>query len=238
MNRTVLVLFAAGFLPLWAGDWVHPRGVATDYPAHATGAGVTLGARVLRPELVRQLFAADLNRGGYVVVELAIYPEAGKTADIVTQDFLLSQGSDENGSRAASPLAVAEMLTQNREAKDRHPIGKDIALYPTADVGYETGTDPMTGRRVSGTTTGVGMGVGIGGSPAGPPPPPGAVAYERDRMANELADRSFPDGIVSEPVAGYLYFPRPSKKARGPFDLTWYAPAGKVHLSVPQPEKK
>ncbi|MGA2185741.1 MAG: hypothetical protein ABSH47_22210 [Bryobacteraceae bacterium] len=233
-----MVLFATGLLPLWAGEGLHPRGDATDYPAHAAGAGITLGARVLRADLVRQLFVTDLNRGGYVVVELAVYPEPGKSADIVPQDFFLSQGSDENGSRAATPQAIAAMLTQSSEAQRRRPIGKDVTLYPTADVGYETGIDPMTGRRVSGTYAGGGMGVGIGGPPAAPPPPPGAVAYERDTMAQELSDKAFPEGTVTEPVAGYLYFPKPSKKAKGPFDLTWYAPSGKVHLSVPQPEKK
>ena len=57
-------------------------------------------------------------------------------------------------------------------------------------------------------------------------------------MVQELSDKAFPEGTVTEPVAGCLYFPKPSKKAKGPFELTWYAPSGKVHLSVPQPEKK
>jgi hypothetical protein len=214
---------------------MRPRGDATDYPAHAAGAGVTLAARVLPADQVRKLFATDLNRAGYVVVELAIYPEPGKSADIATPDFLLGHGSAENSARASTPPAIAAMLTQSSEAQNR---GMGGAVYPSGSVGYETGTDPATGRRVNVTSAEVGMGAGTGPVPGAPPPPPGVRAYERDTVVRDLSDKAFPEGPVTEPTAGYLYFPKPAKKAKGPFDLTWYAPSGKVHLSVPQPEKK
>ena len=235
MKANVAVIFAFALLPLRAGEGVHPRGEAADYPAHASGEGFAIGARVLRSELVRQLFAADLTHAGYIVVEVGLYPEVGRTIAVVPQDFLLSQGAPENGSRASGARAVAEMVAQDPDA--HRPAGKNVTLYPTSEVGYETGVDPVTGRRVNSTSVGGGMGVGIGTTQR-PPPPPEAAALDRENMTRVLADLSFPEGAITEPTAGYLYFPRPSKKARGPFELIWYAPSGKVHLSVPQSEKK
>lgn len=229
-----MVLFLLAALLASAGDGVHPRGEPADYPAHVSGDGVTIAARVLRPEIVRQLLGADLTRGGYVVVELAAYPDEGRSVEVDARDFMLSVGSEEQGVRPAGPRTVADVMVGDRGLA--RPGGKSIELYPETNSGYSTGVDPVTGRRVNGTYAGGGIGVGIGGS--GAPPTPGETANQRDGMARDLADNAFPDGIASEPVAGYLYFSKPTKKGKGPYELTWRGSYGKVQMTVPQPEKK
>jgi hypothetical protein len=65
---------------LLAGDagGIRPRESSADYTAHQTVSGVTFAAAVIPPDQVKKLFATDLNAGGYIVIELAIYPEAGQ----------------------------------------------------------------------------------------------------------------------------------------------------------------
>jgi hypothetical protein len=53
-------------------------------------------------------------------------------------------------------------------------------------------------------------------------------------MQQELEERSLQDGKTTQPVAGYLYFPKLSKKPRhAGYELTFYGVNGKVRLLVP-----
>jgi len=48
-----------------------------------------------------------------------------------------------------------------------------------------------------------------------------------------LKERALPEGQAREPIAGYLYFPKPEVKKKSSLDLTWYGPAGQVRLVLP-----
>src|ERR1051325_11449623 len=90
MKKLVLISFA---MAAFAGETgIRPRPAAADYPAQKSGAGVTLGAAVVPADQVKKLFAVDLNKLGYIVVEMAVYPDA--TVEIAARDFLLRIISD------------------------------------------------------------------------------------------------------------------------------------------------
>src|ERR1051325_1075237 len=108
MKKLVFVLAAAA---LMAGETgIRPRPNAADYPASQSGAGATLGAAVLSPDQVKKLFAIDLTRLGYSVIEVGVYPEASKNVDIAARDFLLRIGSDGTTVRPAPPSTIAARL--------------------------------------------------------------------------------------------------------------------------------
>ena len=103
-------------------------------------------------------------------------------------------------------------------------------LYPSAGVGYESGPsyDPVYGtRRGGGVGTSVGVGVGVGDSR------PAATDRDRKTMELELGEQQLPEQVVTKPVAGYLYFPLPTKKKGVAYELEYNGPAGKLVLSFP-----
>jgi hypothetical protein len=235
MKRAALFCLSAGLL---AGDsgGIRPRANSTDYPAHQSGKGVTVAAAVIAPEQVAKLFATDLNRGGYVVVEVAVYPEAGEQVDLLSRDFLLRIGSEPATVRPVSAQAIASALQRKNTPKPRNP--GDVTLYPTATIGYESGTY-NNGQRRGGVYTAAGVGVGIGDQ--GPMAPhPASTSQDRSTMEQELVDKGLPEGKTTQAVAGYLYFSKPASAKHTPsaYNLTYYAAEGQVSLVVPAPRKK
>lgn len=236
MKRFSAILLAAGLL--FAGDpaGIRPRGSSTEYPAHQAGKGVTIAAAAIAPEQVAKLFATDLNRGGYLVVEVAVFPEANGEVNVLSRDFLLRIGSDPTTVRPASAQAIASSLQRKNTPKPRQP--GDLTVYPTATVGYESGT--YNGQRRGGVYTAAGVGVGIGDpGPAGVPRP-ASTDQDRYTMQQELEDKGLPEGKTTQVVAGYLFFPKPAsaKHVRSEYHLTYYAAEGEVSLTVPAPTKK
>ncbi len=77
-------------------------------------------------------------------------------------------------------------------------------------------SDPATGqeRKESGvyTSTGAGVGIGTRGGPA-------RTERDREMMELELTKKGLPEGTVSRPVAGYLYFPFSEKKKSDVYQL-------------------
>ena len=220
MKRIALMLVAV--IAAFASNGIRPRGSAADYPAHVTSDGVTIAAAVVPPAQVRKMFAADLNGMGYIVIEVAVYPETAPDADVSSGDFMLSPA----GETSAVPPVSARTIAGVLDRKNSPPHVRDTDV--TATVGYETGTDPVTGRRVSGTYTGVAVENGPPGTLS--PPPSGPDPWT---MKQELEERSLPEGKTKQPIAGYLYFPKLSKKSRGAgYELTYYGVSGKVQLSI------
>lgn len=185
-----------------------PRAAADRYPAHAVHDGVGLGAILLTPDQARKAFASDLDRCCRVV-EVALYPQKDSPVKVSLDDFVLRI----SGSDVAAKPSTAEVLAAKLQKKSSPPPsdGRDVAVYPTAGVGYESGgIDPITGqRRGGGVYTTAGVGVGIGGSQ---PPRPGSSDRDRRTMELELGEKGLPEGTASAPVAGYLYFALPANK--------------------------
>jgi hypothetical protein len=240
MRLPALLCAAAALLAARDVGGIRPRGAASDYPAHQSAKGVTVAAAVIPPAQVSKLFATDLNKAGYIVVEIAVYPETGNEVEVRSRDFLMRAGSEPATLRPVGAETIAARLHQKNAPKPP-PAPGDITIYPTATIGYETGGyDPVTGQRRSGVYTATGVGVGIGQQPGAPPPPPPA-STDRDRstMEQELADKGLPETRTVDPVAGYLFFPKPSsgKAKNGPYHITYYGEHEQIQLDVP-PLKK
>jgi hypothetical protein len=138
-----------------------------------------------------------------VVVEVAVFPAKDKTVDVSLNDFVLRVNGTELASKPMSAKVIAAKL-QKKAASQR-----DVSVYPTAGVGYETGGyDPVTGiNRGHGVYTQAGVGVGVGS----PGPQPGSTDKDRSVMETELSEKGLPEGSASAPVAGYVYFTISSK---------------------------
>ncbi|HZU28237.1 MAG TPA: hypothetical protein VFA04_22100 [Bryobacteraceae bacterium] len=243
MKRGILALTAAAGVLAVAGDGIRPRAAASEYAARAAVAGVSIGAELIPPSQVRKLFATDLNSAGYAVVEIGIYPDAGRDINIAQSDFMLRAGAEGNAVRAASGETIAAVIADKNAPKPpRTPsrIG-GVDVYNTAEIGVERGRDPVTGQRVGGVYGGAGVGVGVGGPATGPDPDPQVQSPRTVRdayqMQQELENKALPEGKINEAIAGYVYFPRPSKKKKDELILTWYAPGGNPVRLTLQPAK-
>jgi hypothetical protein len=230
MRRFAWVAQLACFLLAEGVAGVRPRDRSADYPAHEATAGVTVAAVVMAPDQVRKIFATDLNRGGYIVAEVAVYPETGRAVDFSSADFLLRL--DSQALRPVAPSAIAAILAK-REHNPLHP--DDVTVVTTASIGRAILNDPATGRRGSAVYSDTSVGVGVGWSSR-----PDPAARDRDWYAieQELEDKSLPEGKATSAVAGYLYFPRPRGKAKNAaLELTYYGATGQLKLRFATPVK-
>lgn len=183
-----------------------PRSSADQYPLHAQENSVSLGAKLLKRDEARKTFVSDVNRC-CIVMEIGLYPAQASSLNVSLDDFALRAKNATSATKPSSPKIVAATI-QQKAAGDR-----DVAIYPSSGVGYESGTayDPVTGapRRASGVSTEVGVGVAVGGSNG-----PGVSDKDRSVMETELAEKGLSEGAATAPVAGYIYFPvSPKKKA-------------------------
>ena len=213
-----LLAFAIMIPLCFAGT--RPRPNSTDYRAQETVGDVTIAAEILPPNQVRNVFSTDLSK--YIVVEVAIYPKDGATVDVSRMDFSLKLGSGQTV-RAASPAAIG----RGRQQTSTSPPGKasPVDVYTTVGIGYESGTD-RNGQNRKGVYTETGVAVGVG-QPRYPSPP----SYPPSTVQMELEDFALPEGPTSKVVAGFLYFPSSTKK-NVTYDLEYYTPQGRAHLSV------
>ena len=227
MRRLAWIALLACFLLAEGVAGIRPRDNSTDYPAHET----TVGAAVVPPDQVRKIFATDLNRGGYIVVEVAVYPEAGRVVDLSAADFL--SRIDSEAVRPVAGSAIAAILAKH-EHNSLQP--NDVTVVTSASVGRATVNDPVTGRRGTVVYTDTSVGVGVGRS--GGPPNPAATDRDRAAIQQELEEKSLPEGTATSAVAGYLYFPRPRGKAKsGAVELTYYSGSSQLKLRLPSPVK-
>src|SRR3954453_17686977 len=177
MKKLVLLSFA---MVVFAGETgIRPRATAADYPAHQSGAGVTLGAAVVPADQVKKLFTVDLNKLGYIVVEMAVYPDAN--VEIAARDFLLRIGSDGSTARPASPATIAGRLHSKTSPPPQLP--SRVQVYGSQTVGYESAT--YGGRRAGGVYTESTVGVGIGEQPM-PVPAPKSGKKDTDALSVQV----------------------------------------------------
>ena len=242
----------AGLLPvalLFAGSpGIRPRADAQSYAVHQDQADYSIGAVVVPPDQVKKMFKLDLNHAGYVVVEVGVYPAPGKDVDLYPSDFTLNAGNELAGARPIAADTIAERAAGKEPptvASDPHGINTSAGTA----IGHTTYTDPTTGRRTGGTYTDTEVGVGNGG-PAPQPcrgyncepttwPTPPVDQPSRTQTANtisqDLWEKSLPDGKTAHPVAGYLYFPKPSKKQKDAvWELRYENADAKVRLALPK----
>jgi hypothetical protein len=222
------VISIAGIL-LASSPGIRPRASVADYPEHRAAAAFTVGAAVIPPSDVKKIFAADLNRGGYIVVETGVFPSPGKDVDLSPGDFTLLTDAGRVATRPVDAGDVAAVLA--REQRSSSPSASS-GVYTTAgaSISHGSAVDPVTSRRVNGTAVEVGGGVGVGTPPVNYPV--SARGPNLGAMEQELWAKSLPDGKTAVAVAGYLYFPKPSGKTNGAWQLTMDGDAGRVILNL------
>ena len=192
---------------------VPARSKPDDYATHVNTRERVYAASVLSKEQVKHLFAFDISKY-YTVVEIACYPREG-SFNLDPDSFVVKAGKDKDVVRHADAMTVAANIQQKNTPR---PPSETTPVYTQGHVGYETGTDPYTGRRVHDVYGGAG--VGVGGPPEPQFPAPGGWPQDRELLERQLAEHSLPGGRFAHPVAGYLYFPSALlKKAKGVYEL-------------------
>lgn len=213
-------------VPAISGQGIHPRPTSEDYPIHQNAMTqdtktVDVGAALMPSRQVKKAFSPDLDKG-YVVVEMGIFPLEGGKVKISATDFALKIGDDLVYPATAATAAAS--LDRGRDTNRTARNNTGIHGVADASIGYESGTDPVTGQRVHGWTRGTGVGVTnepTAGNYPSPDPPP--VQDPRNVQA-DVEDRALPEGEIAHPVAGYLYFPVASKmRKKGQYLLVYLA---------------
>lgn len=212
----------------FAGDGRTPRSSSSDYPVQQETATATIAAVRVPADQLNKNFPIDFAKK-YVVVEVAIYPKAG-AVDIVSMDFVLRLADAER-----HPDTAEEVAGLWRPKNTAHPDMTGNRPHVTAETGVilASGTNPATGRRT--TSTGTYEDVGVSNYPNQTPiPSTGPSNLDADRMEAQLTKWALPEGKTASPIAGYLYFPVPAKKAKAPLELQYSHDAS---LKLPAPTK-
>ncbi len=212
---------------------LHPRSTPADYAVSQQLKTGTYAASLVPADQVKHIFAVDISKT-YVVFEVACYPSQMGIANLDPDDFLIKVGATGEFVHPADSITVASVIQEKNTPKP--PSRSDTNVYSQVGVGYESTTDPYTGRRIHGTYTEAGVGVAKGGPPPPYDPAPGSLPQDRALLEQQLAQKALPPGNFTTPVAGFLYFPADSlkKKSNGSYELEYLSDAsGKVHLVVP-----
>jgi hypothetical protein len=247
MKKAVLFFLISTLVLIAGAPGIRPRADANSYPAHTEQANFSIGAFLVPPDQVKKMFKLDMNHAGYVVIEVGVFPAFGKDIDLYPTDFTLFVGEKFAALRPVSADTIAEVLAGRPEPpRPRDPLGVNTSAGMS--VGHVSYPDPVTGRRTSGTVTETDAGVGIGG-PAPQPcrgydcdqttPVPPASQRSSTQTANvvsqDLWEKSLPDGKTAHAVAGYLYFPKPAKKAKdAAWELRYENSDGRTRLPLPK----
>jgi hypothetical protein len=193
----LLILFTSGMVAE-NSKGISPRPSPSDYAEVSQKEQFSLGGSAIPRKEIPQNFSTDLTKG-FIVVEIGLYPQDGAQIEANRKNFVLKKADGSGIIRPIDPQTIAKVRRGSEGS------GRDVVIYPTVGVGYETGGghyDPYDGRNHGGGwSTGVGVGVGVGPSGRGTSP------EDRQVMQTELNEKEFPDGIHTKPVCGYLYFP-------------------------------
>jgi hypothetical protein len=188
---------------------ITPRVDAAAYPVSRRLSQFSLGAQLLSTKELERRLSTPLGKR-YVVVEVGVFPAGSQHVNFRPVDFTLRVGSENQGFFASTPEDIAADLTGEAPR---------TAVRPAMGVGV----GPW------GPTVGVGVG-------AYPYPPRTGVRRDSRVIEEELRDKSLPEWNLTQPVAGYLYFPvTPKRGAHYTLDLTWNGET--VSLALPDPKK-
>lgn len=206
--RVVLMVLSVAVLATGDDTGIAPRRQASDYPAHDTLRSAVVAAAAIPQDQVKKMFSGEIAKK-YIVVEVAVFPEAGQTFEVDNFDFSLKAG--DRVLRTSDPGDVAELWTGYPD-----PVGRRGPSVSTeSGVIVERGQDPITGRPRTSVGTYEGVAVSNYPQPTPPPRPPNSRQIGLDDKLHKMA---LPQGPARKPVAGYLYFAMAGKQ-RAPLTL-------------------
>jgi hypothetical protein len=217
----------AGFIfaSLAAGDdiGVSPKPKPSDYPVHDSVKTAMIGAAIVPPEQVKKMFSPETSKE-YVVVEVAVYPEGGRSFDVDLFAFALKAG--DQVVRPSEPRDVA--IPWRQRSVPLASRGPNVTTDTGIIVARET--DPNTGRPR--TSVGTYQGVEVSNYPTNPaPPPPSNPGL--GGLVDKICSLALPQGPTGVPVAGYLYFRHHTRK-QDSFTLNYADDQLSVDLRFPK----
>jgi hypothetical protein len=157
-----------------------------------------------------------------VVIELAVFPQNGKPFSVSLNDISVRIDGAQTADKPVSATVVSAAL--QKKANHDH----DITISPVTEVGYETGgyDDPTrVGDRSHGVYTAAGVGIGIGKSS-------GASDQDRSDMKTELSEKGLPEGSITAPVAGFVYFEIPPKNKNTHYQMKYAVNGTSITLAL------
>lgn len=171
----------------------------SEYQAHEALQGAVIAASILPADQVAKIFSSAVSKN-FVVVDMAVFPERGRTFDVSAIDFSL------NTSLAATASEVAWHGKKQPSLDPRIPSSQPVNVTTEVGVAVGSRTDPVTGR----TQHGVGTygGVAVDNYPR--PAAPASTSSSADNtyvIEGKLRGYELQDGPASAPISGYLYFP-------------------------------
>ena len=219
--RSWLVIAILAGISAWAGQQgTVPKTAADKYAAHAENDGVKIGAarlssgQTIKAFSLDKTFAHDVTEN-CVVVEVALYPAKDGAVEVVPDNFALHVSGQDNVIKPSAPTAaVAAIPYYVQVGKTSGGGGGGIMSAPRPQSDSPTGVnrDPITGMprpnigiRTPGTDIGGGAGSSGQSGQASLPP-------ERKELASKMTEKSLPQGNVTAPVSGYLYFSMETQK--------------------------
>lgn len=107
-----------------------PRAEASRYPASTQQGQLKIGAQLLTAEQIRQSFSTELHRS-VLVVEVAVYPEKGRSIDVSRSAFAVRPAGSDKASKPLHPGAAAQT------AERRSGEGLETNVYQQVGIGYE-----------------------------------------------------------------------------------------------------
>jgi hypothetical protein len=204
----------------FAGDGIPARGSVEDYSAHQVSGKIAIGAAYVSPAQVKKLFGEDLDKRGYVVFEVGMFPSDAE-ADVSPDDFKL-KSKEGSVTRSATPHMVATDAHPQQSTPPALP-GK-VHVQTVDTVGYEHGS---YGRGGVYTDTSV----AVSNYPTAPNPPPPA-RNGNGGLEQRLDEKSLPDIKTRRAVAGYVFFPKPANDKRTEYELLYAGTDGQVSLKL------
>ncbi|HUB83129.1 MAG TPA: hypothetical protein VMB03_30220 [Bryobacteraceae bacterium] len=214
-----------------AGDGIPPRGSAEDYTAHEVSGKMAIGAAYVTPAQARKIFGEDLDKRGYVIFEVGMFPSGDTEVDISPDDFKLRQGPDSAVTRAATPHMVASDA-HPQPSPDNADVPSKVHVYTADTIGVVHGPYGQRGVYTDTSAT-----VTNYPPPQSRPAPGASAGANNERLEQSIDDKSLPDIKTKRAVAGYVFFPKPSKDKHADFELIYFGMDGQVSLKLSPPAK-
>jgi hypothetical protein len=224
MTKAILLAASLAIFAFADDTPVSPRSTPADYPAHDSLKTATIAAAIVPPDQVKKIFSAETAKT-YVVVEVAVYPEAGKSLDVDLIDFALKTGDQVVRASEPRDVGIAWPSAKNPSIGNRGPN-----VTTETGVVVDRETDPITGRPR--TSVGTYENVAVSNYPRPDPPPPPPSKNSSD-ASDKMRKMALPQGIAKAPVAGYIYFRYRTRK-QDAFTLNYTNDDGSLDLKFPK----
>jgi hypothetical protein len=239
-RRRRLSVLALIFTAAWAQTpGVRPRQDAGEYPAREHIPGATIAAALLSAAQVKSAFGTDTYKG-FIVMEVAVFPDtsgpdANGRLELSPKDFMVKINSSGELLRYAAPSTVALSIDEKNNPTHPPEIRGPVDVSTTSTIGYDSAgsINPNTGKRQGAVYTATEVDIAPAGTMRNNRPLRGNKGRGFDTMEAELSAKALPEVTVTQPIAGYLYFMPPKKKAGGSVELSYSSDAGRAKLLVP-----